>query len=135
MRGWGLGLCIIVLVGGPIFAQEDTGPSEDAKPITRPVPSYPLMAAMFGMIGYCEVRFAVDVDGYAFNLITSCTDYIFCYQSKKAVNRVRFEPAYENGYPRVRYDVIYPLEYMLEGVDRNSIEHKPVKPCREVPIS
>lgn len=135
MRGWGLGFCIIALVGGPSVAQEDTAPPEDAQPITPPVPSYPIMAAMLGMIGYCEVRFAVDVDGYAFNLHTECTDYIFCYQSKKAVNSVRFKPAYENGYPRVRHKVVYPLEYLFDDIDRDSIDHKPVKPCRAVPIS
>ncbi|MEM9054592.1 MAG: energy transducer TonB [Pseudomonadota bacterium] len=116
-------------------AQDEPPPPQDAVPIELPRPTYPTMAAFFGMNGYCEVRFAVDARGYAFNLYTSCTDYVFCYQSKKAVNEALFTPAYENGRARIRDNVIYPLEYIMEDVDPSSIDRSRIKPCRKAPIS
>lgn len=135
------GLLVIVLTAGllsglQVVAQEgDRPPPEDAVPVTPPLPSYPPMAAFLGIQGYCEVRFDVDERGYAFNLFTSCTEYVFCYQSKKSVSAVTFVPAYEGGAPRVRTNVVYPLEYRLEGFDSASIDRSRIKPCRKVPIS
>ena len=81
--------------------------------------------------------------GHPFGLVTFCTEPIFCYESKRAVSRVRFEPKYESGVPVMRTDVVYPLEYTLSDYDPATGEHvakpfrtdKPQRPCREVPVS
>ncbi|MEM7493670.1 MAG: hypothetical protein AAF296_09830 [Pseudomonadota bacterium] len=109
--------------------------SHDARPVKPPVPSYPFLASLFGMNGYCEVRFDVDERGYSFNHFTSCTDYIFCFQSKKAVADVLFEPAMDNGEPRIRRDVLYPLEYLIEDIEPGFVDRTRLKPCRKVPIA
>lgn len=138
LRGWSLLLAIAFAIGGSLsygVAQESKAPPQDAIPIEIPRPSYPPMAAFFGMIGYCEVVFAVDERGYAFNLYTSCTDYVFCFQSKKAVNEALFTPAYEYGRPRVRANVVYPFEYLLEGDTPDMIDRSGLKPCRKRAVS
>jgi len=88
------------------------------------------------MSGYCEVRFSVDERGYSFNHFTSCTDYVFCYESKKAVSSVLFKPAVDdNGQSRVRTEVVYPLEYVMHRVDPGTIDRDKTKPCRKRAIS
>lgn len=115
--------------------QNDEPSPKEAVPLEQPVPSYPFLAGLFGMSGYCEVRFDVDERGYSFNHYTTCTDYVFCFQSKKAVTQVLFKPAYRHGEPRVRRNVIYPLEYIMEGDESGSVDRDRLKPCRKVPIS
>ena len=111
-------------------SQEDT----DAQPIRPPVPSYPQMAAMLGLQGYCEVTFSVDEDGNPFSLSTSCTQPIFCYQSMKAISRVQFAPKLVNGAPAPRFNVVYPLEYRLQDSGRD-IERSTIRPCDERAVS
>ena len=136
---WGLlvlGLTAGLLSDLQVVAQEaDKPPPGEAVPVTPPTPSYPPMAVFFRMKGYCEVRFDVDERGYAFNLLTSCTDYVFCYQSKKAINAITFVPDYEDGRPIPRPNVLYPFQYIMEGDDPDSIDRSRMKPCRKVPIS
>jgi TonB family protein len=103
----------VVALGATANAQSDA--EKDAYPIKPPMPSYPPMAAMLGMEGYCEVRFSVDENGYTFSLTTSCTQPIFCYQSKKAVSLAQCEPMRVGGRAVPRFDIVYPLEYRLEG--------------------
>jgi periplasmic protein TonB len=112
----------VVAFAGTADTQSDA--DEDARLIVPPVPSYPPMAAMLGMDGYCEVRFSVDENGYTFSLTTSCTQPIFCYQSKKAVSLAQFEPKRVGGRAMPRFDMVDPLEYRLGGgvseIDKSS---------------
>ena len=134
-----LSLCVPVLSG---YAQE-VDSDRDARPVVPPVPRYPTMAAILGLQGTCSVHFSVDEQGHPFGLVTFCTEPIFCYESKRAVSRVEFEPKYESGVPVIRTDVVYPLEYTLSDYDPATGEHvakpfrtdKPPRPCREVPVS
>lgn len=134
-----LSLCLPALSG---YAQDKTS-DKDAQPIIPPVPTYPTMAAMLGLQGTCSVHFSVDEQGHPFGLVTFCTEPIFCYESKRAVSRVKFEPKYEEGFPVIRTDVVYPLEYTMSDYDPETGEHvakpirtnKPERPCREVPVS
>ena len=92
------------------------------------------MAAMFGIQGYCEVTFSVDEGGYPFSLSTSCTQPVFCYQSKRAISRVRFAPKIVGGQALPRFNVVYPLEYrMAEG--QESIDRGGFKACDERAVS
>ena len=122
----------VVALGATANAQSDA--DGDAKPILPPVPNYPPMAAMLGIEGYCEVRFSVDENGYTFSLTTSCTQPIFCYQSKKAVSRAQFEPKRVGGRAMPRFNVVYPLEYRLEG-EVDEIDMSSFGPCDERAVS
>ena len=118
---------------------------EDAQPITPPVPEYPTLAAAWGIEGYCEVRFNVDEQGNPFSLRTACTQPIFCHEAKRAVSRVKFQPAIVDGISRVRENVIYPLEFQLGSMDPETgewladeepdINRHTLKLCRKIAVS
>ncbi len=133
MRRWILPVTICLLPALPVLAQEL--PPEDAQPLTLPRPNYPAMASFFWMSGYCEVRFAVDQEGYAFNLYPRCTDYIFCYEAKRSVSEATFKPKYMNGRPQIRDNVVYPLSFVMEGQSPDSIDESRLKPCRKHAVS
>lgn len=131
IRGALLAMTVVAL-GVVANAQSDA--DRDAQPISLPVPSYPPMAQMLGMEGYCEVRFSVDENGYTFSLTTSCTQPIFCYQSKRAVSLSRFEPKRVGGRSVPRFDVVYPLVYML-GDEHDGVDTSGLSPCNERAVS
>ena len=131
IRGALLAMSVVAL-GATVHAQSDA--DEDAQPILPPVPSYPPMAQMLGMEGYCEVRFSVDENGYTFSLTTSCTQPIFCYQSKRAVSLARFEPKRVGGRAMPRFNVVYPLMYML-GEEHDGVDTSGLNPCDERAVS
>lgn len=91
------------------------------------------MAAMLGLQGYCEVTFSVDEQGYPFSLSTSCTQPVFCFQSKKAVSRVVFAPKIVGGRAIPRFNVVYPLEYTLDG--GRAIDRSTFRSCDERAVS
>ena len=125
-------LGFVLVLGAGADAQGD--PDRDAQPIRPPAPSYPPMALMFRLEGYCEVRFSVDEAGYPFGLSTSCTQPVFCYQSKAAVSKVQFEPKRIDGRVVPRFDVVYPLEYRLGSSDKE-IDRSRFGPCNEIAVS
>ena len=106
----------------------------DAAPIEPPVPSYPPMALMLKIEGACSVRFSVDEEGHPFGLVTYCTEPVFCFESKRAVSEMRFAPAVVAGRPRIRHQIVYPLEYRMAPAGK-PLPDKPENPCREVPVS
>ncbi|RIJ22136.1 hypothetical protein D1224_11260 [Henriciella barbarensis] len=122
------------LLAMTVVANAQSDADRDAQPISPPVPSYPPMAQMLGMEGYCEVRFSVDENGYTFSLTTSCTQPIFCYQSKRAVSLSRFEPKRVGGRSVLRFDVVYPLVYML-GDEHDGVDTSGLSPCDERAVS
>lgn len=115
----------------------------DAQPIRPPVPSYPIEAAMLDLPGLCYVRFDVDVEGLPVNIRATCTDGIFCSESKRAISRVLFEPKIVDGEPVMRTDVVYPLEYQLATWDAELQQNVPngvaddaeLMPCEPVAVS
>jgi len=135
MRCWFVPIAACCLLLLPALAQEPPPENSSAQPLTMPRPVYPRMAAFFGMSGHCEVRFSVDEEGYTFNLFPSCTDYIFCFAAKRAINEVRFTPEYENGRPQVRTNIVYPLDFVVDGRTSESIDRSRMKPCRKRAIS
>ena len=107
----------------------------DVTPITPPTLSYPVLADIFGISGYCEVRFSVDERGLPFNILPQCTSNLFCYEAKKSISEAVFKPAYDNGIPRVRHKLVYPLRFTPYGVDPDSLNRSSLKPCQKIPIS
>ncbi len=87
----------------------------DAQPIRPPVPTYPSRAAERGIEGSCDVRFDVDTRGRPYNVQATCTDSVFKREAERAVNRVEFAPKIVRGQPAERRNVVYPLEFQLDG--------------------
>jgi protein TonB len=87
----------------------------DAQPIRPPVPTYPQRAAERGTEGSCDVRFDVDTRGRPYNVEATCTDRVFKREAERAVNRVEFAPKIVRGQPAERRNVVYPLEFQLDG--------------------
>ncbi len=87
----------------------------DARPISPPAPVYPREAAARGLEGSCEVSFHVSIRGEPFNIQATCTDRVFVRSAEQAVSRVRFAPKIVRGQPSERHNVVYPIEYGLDG--------------------
>jgi len=87
----------------------------DAQPIRPPVPTYPQRAAERGIEGSCDVRFDVDTRGRPYNVQANCTDSVFQREAERAVSRVEFAPKIVRGQPAERRNVVYPLEFQLDG--------------------
>jgi protein TonB len=87
----------------------------DAQPIRAPVPTYPQRAAERGTEGTCDVRFDVDTRGRPYNVQANCSDSIFKREAERAVSRVEFAPKIVRGQPAERRNVVYPLEFRLDG--------------------
>ena len=87
----------------------------DAQPIRPPVPTYPQRAAERGIEGTCDVRFDVDTRGRPYNVTATCSDRAFKREAERAVQRVEFAPKIVRGQPAERRNVVYPLEFRLDG--------------------
>ena len=87
----------------------------DAQPIRPPVPTYPTRAAERGIEGTCEVRFDVDTRGRPYNVQATCSDSVFTREAERAVSRVEFAPKIVRGQAAERRNVVYPLEFRLDG--------------------
>lgn len=139
MRQLVLSAALAATAGMAAASPED----RDAQPIDPPVPSYPLEAAMMDLPGNCVVRFDVDVEGLPVNITATCTDTIFCTESKRAISRVLFAPKVVDGEPVMRTDVVYPLQYQLEVWDPELQRNVPKAaksdaaqlPCEPVAVS
>ncbi|MEM8615630.1 MAG: TonB family protein [Pseudomonadota bacterium] len=87
----------------------------DAQPIRPPVPTYPSRAAERGIEGSCDVKFDVDTRGKPYNVEAECTDRVFQREAIRAVSRVEFAPKIVRGKAAERRNVVYPLEFKLDG--------------------
>lgn len=101
----------------------------DAELIQPPMVEYPRAALWFGMTGYCEVHFTLDPDGYPVNPTPLCSHDVFCWKSKHAVAELRMKPAIKNGRADYRSNIVYPIEFTIEGWDREI--NRSVKPCEQ----
>ncbi len=96
--------------------QDEAPPDEDVQVLESPKAIYPLMAALFRVPGYCEVRFAVNAFGLPVEIQPSCSHAAFCQSAREAVGRARFTPARRNGVAVRRGNIVYPMEYNVPGV-------------------
>ncbi|MEO0817711.1 MAG: TonB family protein [Pseudomonadota bacterium] len=87
----------------------------DAKPISPPVAQFPRRMAERGVEGQCDVRFNVNARGEPVDIDADCTDAGFARAAEQAVARVRFAPKIVRGQAVERRNVIYPIEFTLEG--------------------
>ena len=101
----------------------------DAELIQPPMVEYPDVALWYGMTGYCEVHFTLDPEGHPVNPTPFCSHNVFCWKSKRAISELRMKPAIKNGRPDYRSNIVYPIEFSIEGWNRD-IDRK-IKPCEE----
>jgi len=110
--------------------------NQDAQVNTLPLTKFPMIASWLRVEGYCEVRFAVDEEGYPFAVTPSCTRRIFCFDAKRAVAAATFSPKLVDGVPSVRTNVIFPLVYLFDGSDYSSVnDPRPLELCEEKAIA
>ncbi|MEL6662730.1 MAG: TonB family protein [Pseudomonadota bacterium] len=98
------------LVVSPIVIDE-----RNAQPISPPLPQFPRRMAERGVEGACEVRFNVNARGEPVDIDADCTDIGFARAAEQAVARVRFFPKIVRGQAVERRNVVYPLDFRLEG--------------------
>ncbi|MEL6568083.1 MAG: energy transducer TonB [Pseudomonadota bacterium] len=89
--------------------------SREAKPISPPVPQFPRAMAERGVEGACEVRFNVSTRGEPVDISADCSHSGFARAAERAVAQVRFAPMIVRGQAVERRNVIYPIEFTLEG--------------------
>lgn len=100
----------------PGMAQGADLPDANARPLRPPMPSYPLEAMKAGITGYCDVHFNVDTRGEPGNVRPLCSHRVFCDNAATTIEAIRFMPARRDGQIIVSENIMYPLEYRIEGV-------------------
>jgi len=121
LAGLGLGFAIGTAVAES-SDEEDDGPANDVEVIMPPAPDYPLLANLFGIEGYCEVRFNLIAGGKYVHVETAaCTHPIFCEEAQNAIIRAQFRVIDVPGakYPGERRNIVYPLSFQFEEGDRH----------------
>ena len=129
-------LIALILISAIANGVAEARQTHDARVIDPPTPKYPMLASWLQLEGRCEVRFAIDEDGLAFAVQPACTRPIFCFEAKRAVTAVRFEPKRVDGIPMVRTNIIYPLTWAFhESYYDPGLDPTPLKPCEELSVS
>lgn len=123
--GWGHSVGGLVAAG--LLALPAAAQSRDAAPLSTPAPRYPQHAYYAGTEGYCEVRFDLTAEGVPQNLVTLCTDRVFCVAARVAVSEVRFSPALDEGMPRARDNIVYPLFFIRSNASQ--VPREPLLDC------
>lgn len=123
------------LAASPALPQTRDLPDAEAEPLRPPQPVYPRAAAEAWMPGYCDVRFDVDTLGRPSNIRPLCSHPAFCESAAVAMQAVRFKPARRDGRIVPRKNVVYPLEYAIEGVPRVNLDLAALKDCVDPYIS
>ncbi|MEL6828370.1 MAG: energy transducer TonB [Pseudomonadota bacterium] len=110
--------------------------TQDTRIKTWPKPKYPPLASWLRWDGYCEVRFAVDEQGFPFAVEPSCSRKIFCFDAKRAVTASTFYPQLVDGVPTARINVVYPLQYSFnfDQFDEEALKQK-LERCEERAVS
>jgi outer membrane biosynthesis protein TonB len=110
--------------------------TNDAQILEWPKAKFPMVASWLGLEGYCDVRFSVDKNGYPFAVTPSCTRRIFCFEAKRAVSESRFDPAGENGIPKIRTNLVFPLTFAFEGSPyEDDKDPRPIELCEQKAVS
>lgn len=84
-------------------------------PLAPPIVTYPEAALRRGIQGHCDVSMDVTARGKPFNVTANCSDRVFEKEAVRAVSRVEFLPMIFEGRSVERKNVVYPLEFKLEG--------------------
>lgn len=100
------------LLGGPVTTEVV---DRDAQPSTRPVPMYPASAASAGREAMCYAMMDVNSSGAPEEILTACSSPEFNAATFNAMQAVRFSPKMVDGRAVRRLNVVYPVQYCLNG--------------------
>lgn len=128
------GLLIAALSAPPVLAQGSL-PDVEPRPVRPPMPSYPVGAARVMLQGYCEVEFSVDTRGRTSNIHPRCSHPEFCASATAAMEEVRFMPGRRDGRIVQRNNIVYPLEYRIEGMPDSIPDRTELKGCVDPLVS
>lgn len=129
------GLLAAALGGPSALAQGRDLPDADARPVRPPMPSYPQGAARMMLQGYCEVQFSVDTRGRTSNIRPRCSHPEFCASATAAMEEVRFMPARREGRIVPRDNIVYPLEFRIQGMPDTLPDGTQLQGCVDPMIS
>ncbi|MFN7054068.1 energy transducer TonB [Hyphomonas sp.] len=101
----------------------------EAHVVRWPQPTYPARAAEQSLVGFCDVRFDLDADGCPRNMTPHCSDAVFCQSAATAMAAARFRPRIVNGTPVAHPNVVFPLEYRIDGVPPASPDPRTLTVC------
>lgn len=93
------GLSFISAANEPIELSQELAVIQDAKPIKRVPPKYPVNQARNGVDGWVKLSFIVEPDGKTSNAIVESSSGISAFEREalKAVEKWQYDPAMENG--------------------------------------
>lgn len=115
---WAMGT--ILTMGQLAAAHEgypEDHPSNELDVLDPPRPSYPYLAAVFGLEGSCEVVFSVENYGHVVRVDAArCTNLVFCDEATNAIRATRFRVRDVEGAPSpgTVTNVVYPFEFSLQ---------------------
>lgn len=95
---------------------EEAPLNPDVQELEPPKAVYPIIANFFSTPGYCDVHFAVNANGLPVEIQPYCSHILFCQSAREGVGRARFVPARRNGMPVKRDNIVYPMQFNIEGV-------------------
>ena len=78
-------------------------------------------------IGRCDVSFSISKEGMPHSIQAMCDLEVFCDSATQAVANARFFPAIRNGEAAEQQDVVYPIDYMMDGSE--APKDKDLKAC------
>ncbi len=87
---------------------------QEEAPLVRIPPIYPIRAAERGIEGECDVLFDINENGVPFNIRPTCTNSIFIYAVKKAVQKWKYQPRIRGGKKVVRTNWKTHIPFRLE---------------------
>lgn len=108
---------VLALLALPFMAvAEPDFPTNKTEVLEPPQPVFPMVAAMLGVSGYCEVRFSVRDYGSTVKIEdAACTMPIFCDAAIDAIQKTKLKITDVEGakYPGRRDNIMYPMNFML----------------------
>lgn len=91
-------------------------PDQNAQPIIRIEPDYPLPALTRGLEGTCDLRFDVSAQGSPYNIdVMNCSSPVFERNSRRAVEDWKYRPKTLQGQAVPMHGVETRLRYQMEG--------------------
>ena len=121
--------------GDEVVAAEEI-PHKEAVKFTALQIDYPSEAFEPEIVeGYCEIRFDIRADGRTRNVEAVCTKSIFCETSLRALKTARVDTDQIANGKIDTVNIIYPIEFRIEGSGLGKPERTPLLSCQARLIS
>jgi bla regulator protein BlaR1 len=121
----GLGLLTTVAMANQQAKVVDSAKENEATPILRVEPKYPLEAAQQKIEGSVVLQFDIARDGSTSNIkiIKAEPENVFAKTSIDALQKWKYKPQIVGGQPQIQHNILVQLDYRL---DENPAPIKPL---------